>query len=307
VGVLTSETLKTIETLQRAEATDARVYRQLAAWVKDPAERRTLTNIAADEDEHYATWRRYTGRDLPPRRGRVAWYSLMGRVLGYTFVIKLMESCENRSAAAYEALGAAGGKDEDCRPGPVIPEVAQIMAREQAHEDQLVNMLDEERLHHVGDIVLGLNDALVELTGTIAGLTFALANTRVIALAGIITGVAATLSMAASNYLAKGADTRVSNADALRASLYTGVAYLVTVVALVLPYLIFPARAYVGALVMMLVAAVLIIFAFNYYVGVTRGESYWRRFAQMAALSLGVAALSFVIGLGAKKLLGVEV
>ena len=48
-------------------------------------------------------------------------------------------------------------------------------------------------------MVLGLNDALVELTGTIAGLTFVLTNTTLIAMAGIITGIAATLSMAASN------------------------------------------------------------------------------------------------------------
>ena len=53
-------------------------------------------------------------------------------------------------------------------------------------------------------------------------------------MAGIITGIAATLSMAASNYLAERAD---GNPNALKASVYTGMSYLVTVVALVLPYL----------------------------------------------------------------------
>ena len=50
-------------------------------------------------------------------------------------------------------------------------------------------------------VVLGLNDALVELTGVLAGLTLALRETRLIAMAGLITGIAASLSMAASEYL----------------------------------------------------------------------------------------------------------
>ena len=89
----------------------------------------------------------------------------------------------------------------------------------------------------MGAMVLGLNDALVELTGTIAGLSFALQDTRVVALSGIITGVSATLSMAASNYLAERAD---GNENALKSSLYTGIAYLITVALLVLPYLLLP-------------------------------------------------------------------
>jgi len=48
-------------------------------------------------------------------------------------------------------------------------------------------------------MVLGLNDALVELTGVITDVTFSLRNTRQMVLTGIATGIAATLSMMASN------------------------------------------------------------------------------------------------------------
>ena len=118
-----------------------------------------------------------------------------------------------------------------------LPEAAKMLEDERRHEKELYNMLDEERLHYVGAMVLGLNDALVELTGAIAGVTFALANTRLVALTGIITGVSATFSMAASNYLAERAD---NNPKALKSSIYTGMAYLITVALLVLPYLLFP-------------------------------------------------------------------
>ena len=82
-----------------------------------------------------------------------------------------------------------------------VPSAKEIVEDEDKHELELINMLDEERLRYVGSIVLGLNDALVELTGALAGLTFALQNTRLTAMAGLITGVAASLSMATSEYL----------------------------------------------------------------------------------------------------------
>ena len=76
-----------------------------------------------------------------------------------------------------------------------------IAQDEDRHESQLLGMLDEERLQYVGSMVLGLSDALVELTGTLAGLTFALQNNRLVALSGLITGISATLSMTSSEYL----------------------------------------------------------------------------------------------------------
>jgi len=87
-------------------------------------------------------------------------------------------------------------------------------------------------------MVLGLNDALVELTGTLAGLTFALKNTRLIALSGLITGIAATLSMAASEYLS--ARTEQESSRALKSSLYTGGAYVSPLHAWYFPTFYFP-------------------------------------------------------------------
>lgn len=59
-------------------------------------------------------------------------------------------------------------------------------------------LLDEERLRYTGSTVLGLNDALMELTGVLAGLTLALRDTKLIVLTGAITGIAAVLSMGVS-------------------------------------------------------------------------------------------------------------
>ena len=288
---LSEQTKRLLLEYQRTEATDQAVYANMARREKNPANKKILERIAADEGEHVRVFQRRTGREVKPRRLHVMWYSLLGFLLGYTFIIKLMEKGEYQTSEAYHQLVKE------------LPEMERIVQQEQAHEEELAGMLDEERLQYVGDMVLGLNDALVELTGALAGFSFAMANTRLVALSGIITGVSATLSMAASNLLAKRAE---GNPNALKSSIYTGVAYLITVVFLVLPYLLFPPHLYGAALAAMLGAAVLIILAFNYYISVARGEPFLRRFGEMAAISLGVAAVSFVIGLLVKRFLGID-
>lgn len=289
---ITPELKKLLLKYQVGEINGAVVYSRMADRAKNEDDRKILNEIAADEKEHAAIWAKYTGREIKPNGLIIFWYTLIGYIMGYTFLIKLMEKGEERSEQEYRNI-----IDE-------IPEVESILKQEEAHEDKLMAMLDEERLKYVGAIVLGLNDALVELTGSIAGFTFALGNTRLIALTGIITGVAATLSMAASNYLAENTE---GNPNALKASLYTGTAYLVTVIFLVTPYLLYPQDMYIAALATMLTIVILIIFFFNYYVSVAKSLNFWKRFGQMAIVSLGVALISFLIGLAAKALLGVDI
>jgi VIT1/CCC1 family predicted Fe2+/Mn2+ transporter len=259
---------------------------------KNAQNKAILYRIAEDEKDHAAIWRYYTGKEVKPARLKVLWYGLMSWLLGYTFVIKLMERGEYTTGKVYQGLINE------------IPEAQTIIDQEQSHEAELRDMLDEERLNYVGAMVLGLNDALVELTGTLAGLTFALMDNRVVALAGIITGVSATLSMAASNYLAERAD---NNPNAFRSSLYTGIAYLVTVFFLVLPFLLFPKDMYLCAFVAMLVVVLLIILFFNCYIAVAKSVPFAGRFFEMAGIGFSVMAVSFVIGLIAKYFLGIEV
>jgi VIT1/CCC1 family predicted Fe2+/Mn2+ transporter len=91
-----------------------------------------------------------------------------------------------------------------------------------------MSMIDEERLHFVGSIVLGLNDALVELTGTIGGFTFALANNRLVASPASY-GVAARCPWRPPiSGPARGEQRRAE------VQVYTGIAYLLTVIATVL-------------------------------------------------------------------------
>jgi len=275
---------------QRNEITEHLIYRKLSQAVGDPHNSRVLARIAEDELRHYRFWRELTGEELGPSRLKVWWYLGIARVLGLTFGIKLMERGEQRAQEVYQKISV------------VVPGVTDIVEDEDRHEAELIDLIDEERLRYVGSMVLGLNDALVELTGTLAGLTLALQNARLIGLAGLITGIAASLSMAASQYLSTKSEE--GGQDPTKAAAYTGVAYVLTVALLILPY--FLLRSYLVSLGVTLTNAILVILAFTYYVSVAREISFKKRFLEMVLISFGVAGLSFAIGYVVGQFLHVE-
>ena len=223
--VLSEETRKLILNSQKSETTEHFIYEKLSKSTKNPQNKRILKQIASDELEHYGFWKNYTNEDVKPDKLKVWAYYIIARIFGLTFGAKLMESGEELAQVTCEKISS------------YVPSAKRIMEDEDKPERQLIDLIDEERLRYVGSIVLGLNDALVELTGALAGLTFTLQNTRVIAMAGLITGIAASLSMAASEYLSTKSEEGKGNP--LKASLYTGSAYVITVMFLIFPYVLF--------------------------------------------------------------------
>jgi VIT1/CCC1 family predicted Fe2+/Mn2+ transporter len=147
-----------------------------------------------------------------------------------------------------------------------------------------------------------LNDALVELTGALAGLTFALRNPKIVGIAGFITGVSASLSMAASEYLSQKSEGKE---NPLKASFYTGSAYVFAVLLLIFSYFVIP-NPYIDLLIALLIAF-LIIFVFTYFVAVVKEISFKKTFFEMLFISFGVAFFSFLIGLLVRKFLKIEV
>ena len=288
---ITEDLRKHILFFQQTEITEYHIYKRLAKKIKSKENARILDQIAEDELRHYSGWKYYSGQEIRPRWFFIWFYYLVSLAFGFTFGVKLMEQGEQAAQKNYAAVAKE------------IPEAAKYQEEENAHEDQLINMLDEERLRYAGSVVLGLNDALVELTGALAGLTLALQNVKLIALSGLITGIAASLSMAASEYLSTRSED--TSKHPVRAAVYTGIAYIITVTLLILPYLLI--QNYYLDLAIALTTAVLIIAVFNYYISVAKGESFRARFIEMAGLSLSVAAFSFVIGYFIRTWLGIEI
>ena len=289
---LSAKALEIINKMQQNELNESIIYEKIARFAKGEENKETLLRIAREEKGHYEIWKTFSKKDLKPQWGKIFKFTLLARILGFTFAAKLMEKGEGIAQSEYEYLANE------------VEESVFIRQQEEEHEHALLNMLDEERLQYVGSMVLGLNDALVELTGSLAGFAFALQNNRLIALSGLIVGISATFSMASSEFLAARSEGRN---DALKSCSYTGIAYLITVVALIAPYLLFSPTQYIPALICMIGVVILIILAFTYYTSVAQDQKFGNRFLEMAVISIGVALVSFIVGILAKKFLGVDI
>jgi VIT1/CCC1 family predicted Fe2+/Mn2+ transporter len=289
---ISEKSLAVIKKMQQNEITESVVYQEIAKFAKGDENKQTLLRLASEEKAHAEIWKKYTNIDMKPEKFKVFKYKWIARIFGFTFAIKLMERGEMNAQKEYEAL-----ENE-------VPESVSIREQEDEHEEALIQMLDEESLQYIGSMVLGMNDALVELTGSLAGFTFAMQNTKLIALAGLIIGISATFSMASSEFLSARSEGRT---DALKSCTYTGVAYLITVILLILPYLLLGNAQYLIALALMMAIVIAIIAVFTYYTSVAQDQPFKSRFLEMAVISVGVAVLSFVVGILAKHFLGVEV
>ena len=146
---------------------------------------------------------------------------------------------------------------------------------------------------------------MVELTGALAGFSFSLAKANVIAAAGVIVGVSAACSMAASEYLSQSEDKDESK-SAIKASIYTGVAYLIVVIILISPYLLINKGNILIPLSITLVFALIIFFLFTYYTSIAKNTNFKRRFIEMAGLSLIVAIFTFILGFVANAAFGIS-
>jgi len=276
---------------QRNEVTEYHIYKRLARKIKNEKNQSVLNKIANDELEHYKIWMKYTGREVDPNWWEVNKFYWLSRIFGLTFGLKLMERGEENAQINYQEIGIE------------IPVALRIAQEENDHEHELLAMISEERLNYLGSIVLGLNDALVEILGTLAGLTLALQNNRLVALAGVIAGIAGALSMSSSEYLSNKSEG--NHEGALKSALFTGLAYVVAVVFLVAPYLIF--SSHWVSLAVAILNSVLVVFLFTYYISIANDQPFRKRFFEMVTLSTVVALISFGLGYLARIIFGIDV
>jgi VIT1/CCC1 family predicted Fe2+/Mn2+ transporter len=265
------------------ELTESMIYASLAKIEKDERNKKILENISRDEMAHAEIIKNIVQKDAKISTFKVKRTVLLARIFGVVFILKLMERGENNASKTYRQILKS------------YPQLEKIAEDEDRHEAELIGMLNDERLNNMGAIVLGLNDALVELTGALAGFTFAIGEPWKIAKLGLITGLAAAMSMAASAFLSARADAdNEDGKSAIKSALYTGIAYIITVILLVSPYIIISNATI--ALVTMLLFAFGIIAFFNYYLSIARDTSFWKGFSVMAGISTAVALISYAFG-----------
>ncbi|MEX2394036.1 MAG: VIT1/CCC1 transporter family protein [Actinomycetota bacterium] len=297
--------MKTLERVAKVQAREElfayRLYTALAKRAKNDESRRVLSELAEQEHSHVDFWLGVCGQTedhVHPSGVKHSLLVLASRVLGPAFTIRWLERGEDEAIAAYRGLLEADTLSADHRQA-----VEKMLREEEEHEQILERGIEDDRRLYLGAAVLGLNDALVELTGGLTGLVSSIGNPKLIGFAALVVGVAASMSMAASNFLS----VDIGEASELKpgkAAAYTGTAYIIVVLGLVLPFFLVTNRHL--ALAISWSVAVLIIAAFSYYSSVMQGARFIRRFGVMLGLGLGVAVISFFIGRILGAMIGID-
>lgn len=289
---MNKKTERNIIKAQINELTEHIIYKKLSELTKNSNNSNILKKISEDEIKHHNYWKTISKKEVKPKRFIIQFYIIISYVLGLSFGLKLMERGEKLAQKAYSELGNEFSKRKD------------ILLDEQKHEKKLLTLFEEEKLEYASSIVLGLNDALVELTGVLAGLTFALQNGKLIALIGLITGIAASMSMAASGYLSA-KEEGINKKKPLKSAVYTGMAYIITVIFLVLPF--FLLTNVFLSLILTIIIALLIISSYTFYISIAKELKFWNRFLEMGIISITIAFISFIIGFVIKRFFGVDI
>ena len=277
---------------QQSEINDHTIYKALASYQENEKIREVFEKIAKDEKAHYEFWVRITNQQIEAQKLVVWWYIFLVKIFGTSFALKSLEKRESGSEEFYKELFE------------IYPESKKIYKQEVEHEFELIDMLNDKKLLYAGAIVLGMNDALVELTGTLSGIALAFDKSLTVGLTGLIMGIAASLSMAGSAYF-EAKENPSEDINPLVYSLYTGVSYILTTTILVVPFFIFEVMSY--SLIMMFTSAFLAIISYNFYISVAKDLSFSKRVIQMSAITFGVALISFGIGYVVKYYFGIEI
>ena len=276
---------------QKDEVLGYEIYSRLSI-LKSVKEKNSkiLKKIAEDELRHYNILKNYTHVDLKANSFVILFFVVLAKIFGIVFCVKVMEAAEGGAQESYKSISN------------VIPEAKNILEDETRHEKLLIDMLHEERIEYISSMVLGISDAIVELTGALAGVSLALQNAKLIGVVGVVTGISASLSMGSSEYLSQKAE---KSGHPLKAAFYTTFAYFITVLALVIPFFLFTNFYY--SLALMFFDATIIILIFSFFVSVVKEISFKKSFLEMFIISFSVSIISFVIGYLARKLLNVNI
>ena len=268
------------------EFTDSKLYERLSKTVSSTSPfAGVLMHLSETEHVHYEFWKKYAPEEEPKvDKVKLYWVLFLRRVLGLTFASRFLDRHESSVVKEYQALAG------------LIPEAdkaafEEMVADEEEHEKEFAQKIESSAIRYISFVVLGLADALVEITGIHAGSLGIYDKTEIAGLAGVIAGAAASLAMASAAF----AQAKQGFQGSARLSaVYTGISYFVTAIILAAPYFLTPNMIY--ALGTSLSLAVVILALISYYSTVISGKPFLRDFLEILLIMLGVTVALYCFG-----------
>ena len=268
------------------EYTDSVLYSRLAATVEESSPfASVLKELSATEHGHYEFWKKYSPEE-PPRvaRAKLYWILFLRRLFGLTFAARYLDRHESSVVSAYRGLNSL-------IPAEDRPAFDAMVADEEQHEKAFAQKIESTAIQYISFVVLGLADALVEITGIHAGSLGIYNVTEYAGVAGLVAGAAASLAMASAAF----AQAKQGFKGSARLSAtYTGISYFITAIILATPYFLTPNMVY--ALAASLVLAVIIVTLITYYSTVISGKPFLRDFLEIVGIMFGVTIVLYFFG-----------
>lgn len=293
---MSSQTLKEVaEFGVQDEYRDFLVYTQLSTKVKGDFSE-LLSELAAMEKRHMEFWAKYAGQpETKPSRLGIMLISFFRVVFGMTFVTRYLDRHEAKVIEKYKSVaGLIPAEDKNAFDA--------IIADEELHERELGHKVESSSVQYISFVVLGLADALVEITGIHAGSLGIYDSTRIAGLAGVIAGAAASLAMSSAAFAQA---KQGFQGSASRSAVYTGVSYFVTAIILATPY--FLTKSMIAAISVSLTLAVIILGLTTFYSSVISNKRFLREFGDIAVFMFGVTVILFVAGYVIRVATGISI
>ena len=280
------------------EYTDSLVYKRLAESrrTKDPKLKEILSKLSEEENRHYEFWLKYAPKQKVRPNMPAVYFTMFLRLLfGVTFAVKFLEKHEDRVIKKYKSVAH------------LIPEADRagfdsMVSDEVEHENVFLSQTEGKYIKYISFVVLGLADAIVEISGIHAGSLGIYSSTELTGLAGIVAGAAASIAMASAAYAQA---KQGFQGSASTSAVFTGVSYFVNAVILAMPY--FLTKVMWGAISTSILLAIIIIAFISYYNSIISNARFLRDFAELASITLGASAALFVFGLVIRSVLGISI
>ncbi len=268
------------------EWSDSTLYERLSKTVSsDSPFAEVLDQLSATEHRHFEFWRKYVPGEEPRlAKVKLYWVLFLRRFLGLTFATRYLDRHESNVVKEYQGLSR------------LIPEgdreaYEAMVEDEREHEKAFAQKVESSAVRYISFVVLGLADALVEISGIHAGSLGFYDVTELAGLAGVIAGGAASLAMASAAFAQAKQGFRGS---ARLSATYTGVSYFITALLLATPY--FLTSNMVFALTSSLMVAVVILAVTTWYSIVIQEKPFLRDFVEILAILFAATIILYAFG-----------
>lgn len=244
-----------------------------------------LKELSATEHKHFEFWRNYVPGEEPKlSKLKLYWILFLRRFFGLTFATRYLDRHESNVVKEYQGLAKL-------IPDSDKPAYNEMVADEKDHEKAFAMKVESSAVRYISFVVLGLADALVEISGIHAGWLGLFEKTEIAGLAGVIAGGAASLAMASAAF----AQAKQGFQGSARLSaVYTGVSYFITAIILATPY--FLTSNMILALGASLTLAVVILAITTWYSIVIQEKPFFKDFVEILAILFATTILVFVLG-----------